>query len=99
MQQEANKERNFQSTITRILMFGQNLYFWLFVLLAVLGVGVYLGGWVWNADKYQRLGIKMTGLLLMIFVGIAFILLIAGLINLIIWMVQFIGRQYRRLRP
>lgn len=79
-------------------MFIQNTYLWLAVLFAVLGAGLYLGGWFSNADKYQWIGKKMITPMAGLLFGVIFILVIAGLVNLIVWIVRLLYRQYQKIR-
>lgn len=79
-------------------MFIQNTYLWLAVLFALLGAGFYFGGWLWNADKYQWVGKKMATPIAGLIVGVIFILAIAGLVNLIAWLVRCLYRQYQKIR-
>lgn len=79
-------------------MFIQNTYLWLAVFFAILGAGLYFGGWLWNADKYQWVGKKMVTPMAGLFFGVIFILVIAGLVNLIAWLVRILYRQYQKIR-
>jgi hypothetical protein len=97
MPRQKEVERSFQARIARIMMFIQNTYLWLAVLFAVIGAGLYLGGWLTNADKYQWVGKKMVTPMVGLLLGVIFVLAIAGLVNLIAWLVRLFYRQWQKM--
>lgn len=99
MQVTKNTNKSADSKMTIFLLVVGNLFPFFSVVLAALGAGVYLYGWFNHSSKFEQLGSKFLAPLGMLILGLLIIFSISSIVNILIWVYQFLKRAYLKIIP